>query len=41
MTCPSSRIEDPSGGSILSRPHLAAAEAQNTKAPASQVEPAK
>ena len=36
MTFPSSRIENPSGGSTHSRSHSAVAEARNTKALASQ-----
>jgi hypothetical protein len=39
-TFPSSRIENPSDGSIRSGPRLAVAEAQNTRAPASQAAPA-
>jgi hypothetical protein len=39
-TCPSSHIENPSGGSILARPRQAAAEAQNKKVLALREAPA-
>ena len=39
-TCPSSHIENPSGGSILFRSRQAVAEAQNKKAPALRAAPA-
>jgi hypothetical protein len=39
-TSPLNHIENPSGGSILFRPRLAVAEAQNTRVPAPQAVPA-